>query len=129
MEGVTQPTSFDLPFFTISSHELYGVASKLIQSDGDKRFLERIFEEIQKGHKEEEKEEEVREGGRGGDDRYSRLHLLTRSNFHHLLASPKRPFSPNPVPVAAIRRLLSFPSWRMSQITQQKPTKHLRVLQ
>ena len=66
MEGEQNPTEpFEIPFFTISSHELYGVASKLIQSDGDKRFFDSIFEEIQKIHKEEEKEEEVR-GGLGG---------------------------------------------------------------
>ena len=61
------PPFVDLPSFTISSHELYEVASKLIQSDEDKRFLERIFGEIQKIHKEEEKEEEGMEDKvRGG---------------------------------------------------------------
>ena len=63
MEGLKTQTlgnpPDDLPFFAISSHELYGVASKLIQSDGDKHFLESIFGEIQKIHK----EEEVRGGG------------------------------------------------------------------
>ena len=69
MEGVkTQLSSapIDLPLFTISSHELHEVARKLIQSDGDKRFFDRVFEEILKIHKEEEKEEEVRGGLRGG---------------------------------------------------------------
>ena len=54
---------FTLPSFNISSHELYEVASRLVQNDVEREFLELILEELQKVRKEEGKEEEVRGGG------------------------------------------------------------------
>ena len=67
-------TPENLPLFNISSHELYGVASRLVQNDIERKFLELILDEIQNIDKEGGKEEEVR-GGEGGGISYLIRHL------------------------------------------------------
>ena len=48
-EKMDYPSSY-LPSFSVSTHDLYAIANVLIESDGDREFTKRLFEELLKWH-------------------------------------------------------------------------------
>ena len=46
----------NLPLFNLTSYQLFGVASGLIQNETERKFLVKVLDELQRTYKEEEKE-------------------------------------------------------------------------